>query len=103
MSEESKGKVQAIYELREATEQKVRAEIALDFGGDAESRDALLDARLNLESKTQDAIDVCHECDRPHASDAPHERLARVVEHHGNVLNVDFRPIEERERGGEKA
>ncbi len=69
-------KVQAIYELRKAAEHKAFAEVAVDREGTPEARDALLDATLQLEAKTQDAIEVCHFCGRPHA---------------GNVVEVDFR------------
>jgi len=68
----SRKKVDAIYELREAAEQKVLAEQRLSRAPSSEARDALLEARLTLESKTQDAIDVCHECGQPHLPGSGH-------------------------------
>ena len=83
-------KIEAIYELREAAEQKVRAELAVDREGTAAARDAFLEARLKLESKTQDAIEVCHECGRVH-SDDPQAGHAIDSGRRDNVVNVDFR------------
>lgn len=77
-------KVQAIYALREAAEAKVVAEYQLEVRPSEERREALLDAQLELEAKTQDAIEVCHECGLPHATDEPHS------ERGGNVIDVDF-------------
>jgi hypothetical protein len=89
------GKVEAIYELREAVERKVHAEMTLHREGSLQARDALLDATLVVEAKTQDAIETCHECGRVHASDEPHERRGRVGERSDNVVDVDFRPTRE--------
>jgi hypothetical protein len=77
----SNDKITAIYELREAVEAKVLAEVALDAQPSADTRSALLDAALDLEAKTQVAIDVCHECGHKHAVDDANP----------NVINVDFR------------
>lgn len=82
----SNEKIEAIYDLREAVEVKVRAELALERRASADTRAALLDATLEVEAKTQTAIDVCHECGLPHAPDDPHAQ--------GKVIKVDF--------GGEK-
>jgi hypothetical protein len=90
--EAHKDKVEAIYELREAVEQKVHAEQALTRKDTPDARVALLDASLRVEAKTQDAIEVCIHCGRPHTDDEPHERRARIVEHDDNVIDVDFRP-----------
>jgi hypothetical protein len=77
----SNEKIAAIYELREAVENKVHAEAALDARPAAETRGALLEAMLDVEAKTQRAIEVCHACGYAHAED----------ERHDNVINVDFR------------
>jgi hypothetical protein len=68
----SNEKIEAIYDLREAVEAKVHAEHALDLVPSPETRTALLDATLELEAKTQAAIDVCHECGLSHAADSEH-------------------------------
>jgi hypothetical protein len=77
-----RSKVDAIYDLRAAVEAKA-------------ARDALLVAQLEVEAKTQDAIEVCHECGHPaedgHAHSAPHAN-PRVGERSQNVVHVDFRP-----------
>jgi hypothetical protein len=91
-----KDKVEAIFELREAVEQKVHAEIALHREGSAQARDTLLDATVQVEAKTQDAIETCHHCGRAHVAEEPHERRGRVCERSDNVVDVDFRPNEER-------
>ncbi len=89
--EPDKNKVEVIYELREATETKVLAELAVDADSTPAARDALLDAQLALEAKTQDAIDVCHECSDQHPAGEPH-RSPRIADRRGNVVAVDFRP-----------
>lgn len=85
---EKTNKVEAIHDLREAVEQKVHAEKALEARPTAENRDALLDAQLAVEAKTQDAIESCLECGTCHASDEPHRG---VVGRDGNVLGVNFK------------
>ena len=92
MQERTQGKVEAIYDLREAVERKVRAEVEVERTDNTQARAELLDAALAVESKTQDAIEVCHSCDRPHTSDEPHERRNKVDEHRGNVVQVVFGP-----------
>jgi hypothetical protein len=77
-------KVEAIYALREAAEAKVAAEHVLEAKPNAANRELLLDAQLDLEAKTQDAIEVCHECGLPHAADDPHPARG------DNVIDVDF-------------
>jgi hypothetical protein len=71
----SKRKIDTIYELRKAAESKVLAEKALEDDPGAERRDQLLHAQIKLEEKTIEAIEVCHECGRPHSSDEAHEKL----------------------------
>lgn len=68
----SKKKLEAIYSLREAAEAKVLAELHADAEPTPAARDALLDAQLDLEAKTQDAVEACHECGHSHATNEPH-------------------------------
>jgi hypothetical protein len=77
----SNDKITAIYDLRAAVEAKVHAEHALELVPSPEGRAALLDATLEVEAKTQNAIDVCHECGHAHESGASHGN---------NVVEVDF-------------
>lgn len=83
-------KVEAIYSLRDAAEQKAVAEMALQDQPSERHRDALLDAQLTLEAKTQDAIEACHECGAAHAPDQAHRDPG------GNVVRGKFG--EEKER-----
>jgi len=64
---ESSNTVSALYEMRHAAERKARAEIFAALSDTPETNRALLDASIDLESKTQDAIDLCHEgtCSHP--------------------------------------
>jgi hypothetical protein len=91
-TEASPNKVEAIYELREAVEAKAQAEHALEHDASAGARDALLAAQLDVEAKTQEAIDVCHECGDPSADGHSHTPSSLVRERAGNVLHVNFRP-----------
>ena len=70
--DQSKRKIDAIYELREAAEEKARAEKDVDDTPSAETKDRLLETQLNLEEKTAAAITVCHECGHEHAPDGDH-------------------------------
>lgn len=92
--------IQAIYELRDAVEQKVHAEHRLASADTPEARDALLDATLLVEEKTQDAIESSLRGTREHdvPAPAPKSRLGGVRD---NVLGVDFRPQAERDRDAE--
>lgn len=65
MSEQSSRKIAAIYDLRDAAEAKANAQNAVESHSTPDSRDALLDAQIELEAKTADAVDVCHDCDDP--------------------------------------
>ena len=65
-------KVEAIYSLREAAEAKVLAELKADAERTPAARDALLDAQIELESKTQDALQACHECGHAHGAGEAH-------------------------------
>ncbi len=69
---QSRRKIDAIYELRRAAEEKVLAEKALEDEPGAKRRDELLEAQMTLEEKTLDAIDVCHECGHAHDSGGAH-------------------------------
>lgn len=99
-TQQSNKKIAAIYDLREAAEVKAAAQLAVDMNPTPTSRDALLDAQLDLEARTADAVDACHDCDDPshdHASSgrsakrgtpAPRERSG----YENNVIDVDFGP-----------
>ena len=84
---ESQDKINAIYELRDAVETKVRLEATLDREPKPGVREAFLEATLDLEAKTQHAIEVCHECGHQHAAERAHHDPRG-----GNVIEVDFRP-----------
>ncbi len=108
MSERSRDKpdkVEAIFELREAVEEKVHAEYSAAREGSPEARDALLDATLKVNEKTQDAIEVCHSCDLPHAASEPHTTSdprtasSRIGAHVDNVVAVDFSPESKQSEG----
>ncbi len=71
-SSASKRKIDAIYELREAAEQKGRRENILADHPSQDHRDQLLDSLLEVEEKTDKAISACHECGHEHEPDAPH-------------------------------
>ena len=77
---DSKEKIDAIYKLRDAAEQKAHAERDLEETPTPETRDALLDAQMELEKTTYRAITVCHECGHEHAEGQPHGKGDNVVE-----------------------
>ncbi len=62
-------KVAAIYDLRAAAEQHARIEAKVGEKPKGTDRDRLLDARIELEQKTQRAIESCAYCGRPHTDD----------------------------------
>jgi hypothetical protein len=68
----SKRKIDAIYDLRRTAEEKARAEHAAAAFPSPEQRTRLLDAQLELEAKTLEAIEICHECGHEHAPGGPH-------------------------------
>ena len=79
-------KVEAVFALREAAERHGRAEAAYDRYGDDRRRDQLLDARLEVEDKTKEAIAACQHCGLPHVGEhRPHHEAGE-----GNVIQVDF-------------
>ena len=90
----SKQKLDAIYELRTAVEERTRLEIAVDREPTPSRRDALLKATLKVEDQTQTAIEACHYCGRAHLPDEPHASLR------DNVIDVDFRPRDQSEPEG---
>lgn len=69
---DSKNKIDAIYDLRQAAEEKALAEKAVDDDPSWENRDVLLEKQSKLEAKTVSAIVVCHECGHEHLPEAPH-------------------------------
>ena len=79
-------KLDAIYELRRAAEQKALAERDAVEHPSPQKRDALLTAQLDLEEKTLDAIEICHECGHEHAPDAGH-----TPPKPDNVISLDER------------
>jgi hypothetical protein len=85
---QSQAKIDAIYDLRDAAAAKARLELALDRNPSPDARDALLDATLEVEAKTQHAIEVCHECGHAHGGGD------HVVGLQGNVIRVNFREDE---------
>jgi hypothetical protein len=68
----SNEKITAIYDLRAAVEAKVRAELRLAQVPSPDARAELLDATLDVEDKTQTAIEVCHECGLEHPPNQQH-------------------------------
>lgn len=80
-------KIEAIYELREAAEEHGRIDAATAQRHDAAARTQRLAAREKLEEKTVKAIEVCHECGRPHADDEPHDEPHTE---RSNVIEGDF-------------
>jgi hypothetical protein len=89
-TESPRNKIDAIYELRQAVEAKAHAEHELAAKESPAARDALLEAQLEVEAKTQDAIDVCHECGDSHPAQAEH--VAQTRARPDNVVHVEFRP-----------
>ena len=73
---DSKDKIDAIYKLRDAAEQKAHAERDLEDSPSPEARDA----QLTLEKSTYQAITVCHECGREHGKGEPHAKGGNVIE-----------------------
>jgi hypothetical protein len=69
---DTKDKIDAIFELRDAAEEKALAEKAVDDDPCWQNRDDLLDKQLKLNSKTTTAIRACHECGREHLPNASH-------------------------------
>jgi hypothetical protein len=88
-------KVAAIYELREAAEQHARIEVAVGEKPKGKDRDLLLDARIELEQKTQQAIESCVYCGRAHTDDGDE---CGGTSSRSNVIPVDF----SRQNGDEK-
>jgi hypothetical protein len=82
---QSQEKIDAIYDLREAVAAKVRLEAEVDRASTPDTRGALLDATLEMEAKTQQAIEVCHECGHVH-----HDRFHPRGGDDDNVIEVDF-------------
>ena len=68
----SKKKIDAIYDLRDAAERKARVQQAVEEQPTKQRKDELLDAKLELERKTVEAIDACHECGHVHEPNQDH-------------------------------
>jgi hypothetical protein len=90
-SESQPSKVEAIYQLRDAVEAKAQAERELEEHASAAARDGLLAALLDVEAKTQAAIDVCHECGEEHPLGTAHAPSERSGRRSADVVHVDFR------------
>jgi len=84
---QSQEKIDAIYDLRNAVEAKTRLEAVVEDRPTADAREALLDATLEVEARTQHAIEVCHECGHIHPADRAHGDSTER-----NVIRVNFRP-----------
>ncbi len=81
----SRDKVDAVYELRDAVAEKTRLEAEVEAHPSMRMKDRLLAATLNVETRTQRAIEACHACGRPHRDDAD------ACEGDSNVVAVDFK------------
>jgi hypothetical protein len=79
-------KVTAIYALRDAAARHAKLEMAVGENPTGHDRDRLLDARIDLEQKTQQAVETCVHCGRSHTDDA----LECANDQNGNVIPVDF-------------
>jgi hypothetical protein len=81
---QSSEKIEAIYQLRDSAAMKAKLEVAASDNPTPALRDALLDATLDVEAKTQHAIEACHECGHAHAGNTHIERGG------DNVIRVSF-------------
>jgi len=88
-------KVAAIYALREAAEKHAKLEAALGGKPGPKERDLLLDARIELEQRTQQAVETCVHCGRSHVDDDPDCEAPPAP---GTVISVDF---QRKERNGD--
>ena len=79
-------KVTAIYALREAAAHHAKLEMAVGENPTSHDRDRLLDARIELEQKTQHAVETCVHCGRSHADEAGE----CANDSTGTVIPVDF-------------
>jgi hypothetical protein len=92
-------KVTAIYNLREAAAKHAKLEMAVGENPKGPQRDELLDARIDLEQKTQQAVESCVHCGRPHADDIDD----CASEGNGSVIPVDFSRRERNRTGSADA
>lgn len=88
-------KVAAIYALREAAEKHAKLELALGEKPSPEERDRLLDSRIELEQRTQQAVETCVHCGRPHSDE---DADCAEEPDPNTVIPVDFQR-RERNRG----
>ena len=93
-------KVTAIYNLREAAAKHAKLEMAVGENPNGTQRDDLLDARIDLEQKTQQAVETCVHCGRPHTDDVG-ECASDQAE--SSVIPVDFTRRERNRTGSEEA
>lgn len=93
MQQSERKKVEAIFQLREAAAKQAHAERDLEASPSPDQKMALLDATLELDEKTQAAIEVCHECGHEHAAETPH-RMPWARKGGDNVVSVDFTSTE---------
>lgn len=70
--ENSSQKTAAIFELREAAEEKGRNEKLVRDEPSPENRDQYLKSLLKVDEKTARAIAACHECGHEHDPAASH-------------------------------
>ena len=94
-------KIAAIYALREAAERHAKIETEVGAKPTGADRDRLLDARIELEQRTQQAVESCVHCGRLHADEQP--RCEPGNGERGSVINVDFARRERNETGPHEA
>jgi|GEM_PF-2515978 len=88
----TKEKVDAVFELREAAQELGRQQEKLERDGSPEQRDAVLDARLEVEGKTAEAVEACAYCGREHCDDEGHRarRMPNVTHAGEKVIRLEF-------------
>ncbi|MGH7660415.1 MAG: hypothetical protein ACRENA_05815 [Vulcanimicrobiaceae bacterium] len=90
-------KVTAIFALRDAAARHAKLEMAVGENPSGHDRDRLLDARIDLEQKTQQAVETCVHCGRPHTDDAGE----CAGDQSGTVIPVDFSREKRKKNGPE--
>jgi hypothetical protein len=91
-------KISAIYALREAAENHAKIEAEIGSHPTGADRDRLLDSRIELEQKTQQAVESCVHCGRLHADEDRSCRKDTNGER-GSVITVDVSRRERDEAG----
>lgn len=92
-------KVTAIYNLREAAAKHAKLEMAVGENPSGRERDELLAARVDLEQKTQQAVETCVHCGRPHSDDVGECATDQTG---SSVIPVDFTRRERHRTGLEE-